>query len=204
MAAPGLWTELVVGGSAKGVDDFYAAGRLEGVGNAAGVGRVRRFREADGGPRHLLLAELEDPAAAHDELRIRLAASHPLDDCPAPQTRALFSSAIPRAVHGICSKGQEGPVKFFVGMAVNPLYEDEYNRWYDAEHIPILMRHDGWLGARRYHCESQVAEYLSIYEVAHTGILSPAARGDVRSTDWSRDVLAKAFATHTKGFFVEL
>lgn len=204
MAAAGLWMELVIGGTAEGVDGFYAAGRFDGVSSGPGVGRTRRFGESDDGPRHLLLAELEDPAAAREHLRVTLAAAYPLDDCPAPQTRALFCTAIPRAVHGICSKGQEGPLKFVVGMAVNPLYEDEYNRWYDAEHIPILLRHDGWLGARRYHCESQVAEYVTIYEVAHTRILSPEARADVRSTDWSRDVLARAFATHTKAFFAEI
>src|SRR5437660_5547853 len=116
MAAAGLWTELVIGGTAKGVDEFYAAGRFAAVSNGPGVSRVRRFREAEDGPRHLLLAELEDPAAARDHLRVRVAAEHPLDGCPAPQTRALFCTAIPGAVHGICSKGQEGPFKFVVGM----------------------------------------------------------------------------------------
>jgi hypothetical protein len=87
---------------------------------------------------------------------------------------------------------------------IDPEHEAEFNRWYDGEHIPILLRNDGWLGARRYRCESPVAEYLTVYEAAHQNILNPAARADVGSTAWSRDVLGRAFITHTKAFFAEI
>lgn len=200
---PGLWVELVVGGADAGVDAFYAAGRLAAVSEAPGAGRTRRYREP-GGPRHLLIAEIADVNAARGYLRNTLAATASLDDCPAPQTRCFLGAAIPTAVHGIAADNRDGALKFFVGMAVNPAHEEEYNRWYDAEHIPILMRHDGWLGARRYRCESPVPEYLTIYEAGHDHLLTPAARADVRSTEWSRDVLAKAFVTHTKAYFSEL
>jgi hypothetical protein len=200
---PGLWVELVIGGTDAGVTSFYDAGRFKGVRLAPGAGRVRRFREP-GGPRHLLIAEVADVDAARTYLRNALPTIASLDDCPAPQTRALLTTRVPGATHGIACEGHEGALKFVVGMAVNPAHEEEYNRWYDEEHIPILMRHDGWLGARRYRCESQVAEYLTIYEAAHDRLLSPSARADVRSTEWSRDVLAKAFVTHTKAYFTEL
>jgi len=199
----GIWLELVIGGSPGEVDAFYAAGRHAAVARAPGGGPVRRYREP-GGPRHLLVGDLDDVDAARSYLRTEVAESHPLDDCPAPQTRALLACAIPHAVHGIAREGGEGALKLVVGMAVNPAHDDEYNRWYDGEHIPILLRHDGWLGARRYRCESPVAEYLTVYEAAHERILSAAARADVRSTEWSRDVLGRAFITHTKAFFAEI
>lgn len=198
----GLWVELVIGGSDADVDAFYAAGREAGVRGAPSADGVRRFHEP-GGPRHLLFAEVGDVDAARPYLRTELAALASLDNCPAPQTRALLATPVAGAVHGIARDGGEGALKFVVGMAVNQAHEDEYNRWYDEEHIPILMRHDGWLGARRYRCETQVCEYITVYEAAHDRLLSREARADVRSTEWSRDVLAKAFVTHTKAYFAE-
>jgi hypothetical protein len=202
--ATGLWVELITGSSADDVDAFYADGRLDAIRSTPGIGRVRRLHEPNG-PRHLLLADLlgevEDPRTSSRHLRGPVAEAHPLDGLGAPQTRTLVAMAVPQAVHGIAREGDEGPLKFLVAMAVNPIFENEYNRWYDAEHIPILMRHDGWLGARRYRCESPVSEYLTIYEAGHQNLLSPAAQADVRSTHWSRDVLSKAFMTHTRGYF---
>jgi len=199
----GLWVELIVGGEPRDLDAFYAGGRLAAIQRAPTVARVRRFGEPKG-PRRVLLAELGAVVSARAYLRDELDSTHPLDQCPAAQTRALLAHAVPGAVHGIAQDGGEGPLKFLIAMAVNPAHEEEYNRWYDAEHIPILMRNDGWLGARRYRCESPVAEYLTIYEVASDRVLSPQARADVRSTQWSRDVLSRVFATHTRMFLEEL
>jgi hypothetical protein len=198
-----LWVELVVGGEPRDVDAFYDGGRLAAIEGAPTVARVRRFREPKG-LRQVLLAELDAVDTARSYLRNELGSAHPLDQCPAGQTRALLARPIPGAVHGVATEGREGPLKFLVAMAVNPAHEEEYNRWYDAEHIPILMRNEGWLGARRYRCESPVAEYVTIYEVASDRVLTPQARADVRSTKWSRDVLGRAFATHTRLFLEEL
>ena len=198
----GMWLELVVGGAAESVDAFYS-GRRAAIAAAPGVGSVRRYREP-GGPRHLLVAQLEDVDAAATYLRSVVAQSHPLDDCPAPQARALVARSLPEAVHGIAQDGVEGALKLMVVMAVNAACEEEYNRWYDTEHIPILLRHDGWLGARRYRCDSPVPEYVTVYEVAHDRILTAHARADVRSTEWSREVLGRAFVTHTRAFFADV
>lgn len=199
MTREGIWLELVTCGAAEAVTAFYAAGRRAAIGATPGVRRVRLWHEPEG-CRHLLLAELDDV----DGVAARLgdvAARHPLDDCPSPQVRAVAAEAIPGAVHGIAREGGEGPLKFVVAVAVAEAHEEEFNRWYDSEHIPILLRHDGWLGARRYRLRSPACEYLTIYDVAHRHILSPQARADVRSTEWSRDVLARVFTTHTKAFF---
>ncbi|MCK9899885.1 hypothetical protein CC117_21700 [Parafrankia colletiae] len=51
--------------------------------------------------------------------------------------------------------------------------EEEYNRWYDEDHIPGILQVPGFLAARRYHVREaghlQVPpgsfRYLTIYEI---------------------------------------
>jgi hypothetical protein len=188
----GIWLEVVTGGDPQQLDGFYRGGRLAALGSLPGLARLRRLAEVDG-PRTAVVAELTDIAAA----RAALDQAPPLDGAPAPQKRGLFATALSGAEHG----ENDGPgVTFLVMMAVDRPREDEYNRWYDSEHIPILLQHDGWLGARRYRCQSPVAEYVTIYRVAHPRVVTPATRAAVRATDWSRDMLASAFVTHTRAF----
>jgi|SRR5205807_4060358 len=188
----GIWLEVVTGGDPQQLDSFYRGGRIAALRDLPGLVRLRRLAEVDG-PRAVVIAELSDIAAAGAALH----RAPPLDEAPAPQKRGLLAAALPGAAHG----ENDGPgVTFLVMMAVDRPREDEYNRWYDSEHIPILLQHDGWLGARRYRCESSVAEYVTIYRVAHPRVVTPAVRAAVRATDWSRDMLASAFVTHTRAF----
>lgn len=197
----GVWLELVTGGDVGVVEKVWAEGRGEALAAVNGVERVRCFHEPHG-PRHLLLAELDDVPNAATGLSDFLGA-YPPDVYGAPQVRTILATPVPGAVHGIARDGVEGPMKFVVVVVVAEAMEGEFNRWYDAEHIPILLRHEGWLGARRYRVVGPACEYLTVYEVEHTGILDPATRADVRSTEWSRDVLTRVFVTHTRAFFDE-
>ena len=198
-AQPGIWLEVITGGDAAAIDGFYAAGRLQALQGIPGLVRIRRCPEVDG-PRHVLIAELDDVAAARDPLRAGLDGAPRLDTAPAPQTRGILAADVPGTVAG----DQDAPgITFLVAMAVNPEREAEYNRWYDTEHIPILLEHDGWLAARRYRCESPVAEYLTVYRVASEHVVTPEVRAAVRATEWSRDVLATAFVTHTRAFLTD-
>lgn len=71
----------------------------------------------------------------------------------------------------------------------NPLpgQDDEYNRWYDGQHVPDVLRIPGFVGARRFRVESEAAnagglpptKYLAIYEVESDDI--EATLKDLRS-----------------------
>jgi hypothetical protein len=53
----------------------------------------------------------------------------------------------------------------------SPDLEDEFNRWYDQEHIPEMLAVAGFTAARRYRrfpataTEPSAPSYLTIYEV---------------------------------------
>ena len=54
-----------------------------------------------------------------------------------------------------------------VMMEVDPEHEEEFNRWYDEEHLPERLEIPGYISARRFKLEegSGVLKYLCIWEL---------------------------------------
>jgi len=42
------------------------------------------------------------------------------------------------------------PYAVFVSLGTKPEFEEEFNRWYDEEHIPMLAKVPGWIRSRRF------------------------------------------------------
>ena len=59
----------------------------------------------------------------------------------------------------------------FSEMTPEPSWEDRFNHWYDAEHIPLRMTAPGFLGAQRYRAEAG-SGYLAVYDMASTDALT--------------------------------
>jgi len=58
-----------------------------------------------------------------------------------------------------------------VSMEPPPQYDEEFNDWYDMEHIPERSRIPGFETARRFVCVSGWPKYLSFYDLAEIGVL---------------------------------
>ena len=56
-----------------------------------------------------------------------------------------------------------------------PEVEEAFNQWYDAVHVPALLRCPGWLSARRYVVLDGGPKYLAIYEVDSAEIINSPA-----------------------------
>jgi len=50
---------------------------------------------------------------------------------------------------------------------VPPEREEEFNAWYDTEHVPDIVALPGFLLGRRYACNDATPKYLAWYDVAH-------------------------------------
>lgn len=79
-------------------------------------------------------------------------------------------------------------------MQPHPANEEEFNDWYDTEHVPERLATEGFLSAQRYVSIEGFPRYLALYELASVEVLHrPAYRaysGD-RLGPWSRRVLAR-------------
>jgi hypothetical protein len=76
-----------------------------------------------------------------------------------------------------------------VMMDVEEGYEEEFNRWYDEEHIPERLSCPGFLSGRRFRLlESQTegqARYLALYDLQGPEVLeSPEYLEMVPPTTW--------------------
>ena len=77
-----------------------------------------------------------------------------------------------------------------------PAMEEEFNAWYDTEHLPERLAINGFRSARRWMADVAVGggKYLATYELDSAGVLTSApylARFQ-NQTPWSRRCLDKA------------
>lgn len=66
-------------------------------------------------------------------------------------------------------------------------YDDEFNAWYDTEHVPQLTAMPGFVRTRRYHCDRLDIPYLAWYETADEAVEAGAHFQSVvlNPTPWS-------------------
>ena len=69
-----------------------------------------------------------------------------------------------------------------------PEHEDEFNRWYDEEHIPLLSRVAGVLRARRFFDPNGKPRYVALYDLADESVVQhPDWRAALR-TEWAQKI----------------
>ena len=71
---------------------------------------------------------------------------------------------------------------------VAPEMEDEFNRWYNKEHIPLLLKVPGVLWAKRGMNTGEGQKYIAVYEHESGEVQKSPAYQDVLKTDWARRI----------------
>lgn len=79
---------------------------------------------------------------------------------------------------------------YLVTMDVEPETEAEFNQLYNQEHVPVLLKVPGVLGAARYETSSEgVPKYLAVYEVDSPDVPgSEAFKQAADSGEWPHKV----------------
>ena len=77
---------------------------------------------------------------------------------------------------------------FLVFTDVDPKHEEEFNAWYDTEHLGDLLKLPGFLDAGRYVAAKGGPKYLAVYELASADALKSAEfqRYRANPSPWSR------------------
>jgi len=84
--------------------------------------------------------------------------------------------------------GTRKPILVIIKTDVAPEMEENFNRWYDEEHIPGLLRVPGVKSARRGIHLGAGQKYIAVYEHESAEVQHSQAYKDVLGTDWSRKV----------------
>jgi hypothetical protein len=86
-----------------------------------------------------------------------------------------------------------GKGMLLTAMDIDPEHEEDFNRWYDREHLEERVAIDGFLEARRYLAHQASPKYLFLYSTAAIEVLdSPAYRARLAGpTEWSKKTMAR-------------
>ena len=87
-------------------------------------------------------------------------------------------------------------------MQPPPSLEDEFNAWYDTEHVPERLAVPGFETALRYICLSGAPRYLAMYDMNNPAVLDSDAYLRVsfdKSSPWTRRVLSRVKVYRSAG-----
>lgn len=73
-------------------------------------------------------------------------------------------------------------------MNVDPEVEDEFNTWYDTEHIPALAAVTGVVCARRFRATQSPLKYIALYHVAAPEVVASAEWKKAVETPWTQRI----------------
>ena len=73
--------------------------------------------------------------------------------------------------------------------------EDEFNHWYNEEHLPELLAVPGVLSAARYEAVSSGPKHLACYELESSAVVDSDAFKNRPATEWAQRVGPRAIAT---------
>lgn len=99
------------------------------------------------------------------------------------------------------SSGASATHHYVVETDVAAASEDEFNAWYDTEHLPGLAAVPGVIRARRYVDRTGSPRYYACYDFAYAQAFESPAWLAVRATPWSSRVRT-AFRNTGRHMFV--
>ena len=81
---------------------------------------------------------------------------------------------------------------YIVAMDVDPNKETLFNKWYNEEHVPALLKVPGVLGAYRYVSLEGGPKYMAIYELDNPSVrASEAWKKAVEMTPRPKDITSE-------------
>lgn len=96
--------------------------------------------------------------------------------------------ACEQIVPGNHSPDEKSTAMFLACGDVPAAHEEEFNRWYDIEHLPLLLQVPGVLSARRFRASTGSPRYIALYDLAGEGVVRhPAWQSAVR-TEWAQHI----------------
>lgn len=84
-----------------------------------------------------------------------------------------------------------GNAVLVVQVEIDPVDEEEFNRWYDEEHIPEKLAEPGFLAVRRFKSSDGAPKYMVIYELEEPDAATKPSYMRKEPTEWSKSIMAR-------------
>lgn len=153
---------------------------------AAGVLLARRYIAIEGGPRFTWISEFESPDALTSALSWSGAEVAPgVPDV----ARRLYRSRN----EDLGGSAEEAAACRYLGassMTVDPDHEAELHSWYLEEHIPGLLKIDGWVRSRRFELVAgQGPAQLALHNMRDLSVRRHSDFDAIMTTPWRRRIM---------------
>jgi hypothetical protein len=111
--------------------------------------------------------------------------------------RGLWSSCPTPPAHEwvleqICPGGAPSPQDAgglcISSMEVDPAIEDEFNEWYNEEHMPLMAAVPGMLLARRFRATGGLPRYVAVYHLESPEVYQQRSWYEANQTPWIRRI----------------
>ena len=83
---------------------------------------------------------------------------------------------------------QKGRGIFMVYVDIDAQHVQEFNKWYNEEHLPELLSVPGILSAARYEAVKGGPQYLACYELESVAVMQTPAFTNRPRTPWGQKV----------------
>lgn len=92
----------------------------------------------------------------------------------------------------------------FVMMGIAPEHEEDFNRWYNEEHLPERRGCEGFINARRFEVVQGSPKYLATYDLTSVGVLDapPYKALTAEISPWTRKI-GSLLDAHTRNVYEE-
>ena len=161
-----------------------------------GVIAARRFTGLEGSVRELGLYDVADVNVAHAPAWRVLGeknvtgADHALRGAHAAHLIRQLYRRISSSVEAY-QPDAKAEILHGAFFEVAAVHQDEFNDWYDTEHIPAELGIPGYLNARRFHGIDDTQRFLALYDVATLEAVDGPAGRQAYHSPWSDRVRAK-------------
>ena len=164
---------------------------LPALGALAGVRELRAYC-AFNLPELAVLAQLAEGA----DLNALSATSLQLP--PGVRLRQDFVQPSFEHVQTGVTQPQEAGLLYSVRFVVPPAWHDEFDRWYEQEHIPMIYGCKDWAMSRRYRFAvpgANTATHLALHWLSDARALDAPELRAARATPWRRKFLGERWVT---------
>jgi hypothetical protein len=120
-----------------------------------------------------------------DPPRWLLITDHAADQSPSAAERPPLRNWQMRQINpGTLTSPDHAGGVILVSMNIETPLEDEFNDWYNTEHIPHFSRLDGVITARRFRAIEGNPRYVALYHVVNTDIYATPGWMAANQTPW--------------------
>ncbi|KAG9220576.1 hypothetical protein CCMSSC00406_0004032 [Pleurotus cornucopiae] len=163
--------------------DWYDDEHIPARAAVPGMGTISRYKQVDGQkPNWLALYDMSSPEVAMTEPFTKLPSSD--NEKRIISNLATLNGAIYSLISASATSPKATPGPFICIAMMEPSVEgeDEFNKWYEEEHISLLSKAPGWIRSRRFKLVREIQlpgkedagpklKYLALHELQNKAVM---------------------------------